>query len=177
MQFSIVGLLTFFALIGSVLSIPIAERESSLTKLEARAISVHPTFTGGLTDIEIPAITAADRASAKALKKKQNAITSKTASQKAMVARQQQALARVAALLNAAATTLQLSGTLNVDITNFFHVSKSDKENHATFGFNAPICALRCAGHAYNPTSEDGQLGRIFNEAGDSIFGGQPQKP
>lgn len=177
MQLKLLSALTLLVLASGASAFPIQERAPTLAAFESRAITIHPTFISGMENIQIPVITAADQASASALRKKQNKIRIKTAQQKAMVANQQQALTRIEAVLNAAAPALKLSGALNVQVTTFFHTSNSDIEKHATFEFDAPICAPTCTGHAYNPTAADGQLGRIFNKQHKSIFGGEPKKP
>lgn len=176
MQLRILGAFAFLALAGNVAALPVAEPAPSLVVLDARAVTVHPTFAGDLKSIAIPELTAADRKDAKTLKKAQAKIAKKTAQQKVIAGRQQAALARVETAINAASSALKLSGSLNVDIINDFHTSRSDEDSHATFKFKAPICAPECTGHAYNPKAKDGQVARIFSAAHNSIFGGEPRK-
>ncbi|KZT25460.1 hypothetical protein NEOLEDRAFT_1241657 [Neolentinus lepideus HHB14362 ss-1] len=173
MQLRLFAALAILGFAGTACTAPIAEPAPELQVLHARAVTIHPTFTGDLANIAIPTIPAG--ASAKEVKKLQKKITAAKAKQSARVTLQNAALKSGQTVLNAADASLKLPSALSVTFTNDFHSSSSDSEKHVTFQFDAPVCAPSCVGHGYNgPRSSSpgkGQPGKIFNHAHATIFG------
>ena len=132
-----------------------------------------------MANIAIPAPLPATAAK-KAIAAQEKKIKKAQANQKAKEALQKTASSHVTAVLNAAAGTLKLSGSLAVKVTNDFHTSK-DPESHATFEFSAPACGGTCVGHAYKSPSKispgKGQPGKIFSAGHAVIFGVSPSRP
>jgi len=160
------GLFTL-ALAITAFTAPVPEPIPALAILEARSASPTFTFSGDLTDIKIPPAGTDKKSIAKNKKAE--------ARQAVKVTKQKAASARVSIVLAAASSSLGLSGSLAVDVSNDFHPSPSDHESHATFSFKAAVCKGTCVGHAYNPVSTvspgKGQPGKIFDAEHATIFG------
>jgi len=161
-----------FALASSAFAAPISLTQRSSDDIVARDRIIFPravtaTFTFS-NDLASPSIPAALPSTASAKDQKKNAakITKAQAKLDEVLPKQQAAQARAQILLDAAQSDLTLPATMNIDLVNDFHSSRSDNILHATFKFTAPgKCSTGCTGHAYQATQPT--VGKIFKDGVD----------